>query len=220
MKKATKIAIWVVLWLLICFAMGEAEIRYASDVCEIAVRTGPGTDRKIIALVPAGRELELINQGDEWSEVRLSNGKEGFALNRELTTETPSSMKLERLEKKHTDLISQNKELQQKLAELGAENKSVSGDRNQTHDALQKAEAAYENLKKESAEFLKFKAEYQKNQKELQETREKSEQFENQLNKLASSQLIEGFLYGGGLVIIGFITGWVMKKPKRRTGLL
>jgi SH3 domain protein len=216
----SKTAIWVALWILIGFALCEAEIRYVSDICEIAVRTGPGTDRKIIALVPAGREVELINQGEEWSEVRLSTGKEGWALTRELTTETPSGIKLERLEKRHADTVAQNKELQQKIAELTSENKNVSGEKSQTQDALQKAEAAYETLKKESADFLKFKAEYQKNQKELQEIRQKSDQFEGELKKLASSQLIEGILYGGGLVIIGFIVGYIMKKPKRRTGLL
>jgi hypothetical protein len=31
---------------------------------------------------------------------------------------------------------------------------------------------------------------------------------------------IEGLLYGGGLVIFGFIAGWIIKRPKQRSGLL
>lgn len=197
-----------------------AEVRYISESCEIAVRTGPGTDRKIIALVPAGSEVDLINAGEEWSEVRLPSGKEGWALTRELTKELPSGIKLTRMEKKLADTLNQSKELQQKMAEVATESKTVGSERAQTHEALQKTEAAYEALKKDSAEFLKFKANYDKNLKELGEARQKAEKFESELNRLGSSQLTEGFLYGGGLVIFGFIAGFILKRPKRRSPLM
>ena len=60
----------------------------------------------------------------------------------------------------------------------------------------------------------------EKNVRELQEARQAAEKFENERNRLAHSQLIEGLLYGGGLVIFGFIAGWIIKRPKQRSGLL
>lgn len=197
-----------------------AETRYVSESCEIAVRTGPATDRKIIALVPSGTAMEIINAGEEWSEVRLPSGKEGWSQNRDLSTELPSEIKLARLEKKLADTLTQHKEMQQKMAEVATESKTVGSERAQTQEALAKTEAAYEALKKDSAEFLKFKANYDKNLKELGEARQKAEKFESELNRLGSSQMTEGFLYGGGLVIFGFIAGFILKRPKRRSPLM
>ncbi|MFZ1984832.1 MAG: TIGR04211 family SH3 domain-containing protein [Desulfatitalea sp.] len=205
-------------WMGVTAAM--AEVRYVSESCQIAVRSGPGTDRKIISLVSSGNEVELINEGGEWSEVRLPGGKEGWSLTRELTKELPSEVKLARMEKKLADTLTQSKELQQKMAEVATESKTVGSERAQTQDALHKTEAAYEALKKDSAEFLKFKANYDKNLKELGEARQKAEKFESELNRLGSSQLTEGFLYGGGLVIFGFIAGFILKRPKRRSPLM
>jgi len=197
-----------------------AETRYVAETCEVAVRSGPATDRKIIALVPSGTAVEIINAGEEWSEVRLPSGKEGWSQNRDLSKELPSEVKLARMEKKLADTVNQSKDLQQKMAEVATESKAVGSDRAQTREALQKTEAAYEALKKESAEFLKFKANYDKNLKELNEARQKAEKFESELNRLGSSQLTEGFLYGGGLVIFGFIAGFILKRPKRRSPLM
>jgi SH3 domain protein len=201
-------------------AVALAENRYVSETCEIAVRTGPALDRKIIALVPSGTAVEIINAGDEWCEVRLPNGKEGWAQTRDLSTELPSEIKLARMEKKLADTLTQSKEIQEKMGAVSTESKSVNSELTQTKEALQKTEAAFEALKKESADFLKFKANYDKNLKELNEARERADKFESELNRLGSSQLTEGFLYGGGLVIFGFIAGFILKRPRRRSPLM
>lgn len=220
MNVEMKIGMWALLIVMITAAMGIAETRYVSEEFEITMRTGPGTDRKIIAMVPSGRALEVVEPGDEWSLVRLPSGKEGYVLSRYLTSELPTPMKLERLEARYNNVVEQNKALQEKVSATSADSSSLSTELKQTQQALKNLETAHEALKRDSADFIKFKSTYEKNLKELNEIRAKSDQLESDLKKLASSQLIEGILYGGGLVIIGFIAGWVMKKPKRRTGLL
>lgn len=220
MNLPTKTAFLVLLCVLISAVTVAAETRYVSEDFEITMRTGPGTDRKIIALVPSGREVEVITAGEEWSEVRLPNGKEGWVLSRYLTETIPTALKLERLENKYTSVVDQNKALQQKLSETASDNKNLSNELQNTQSSLNKVESTFENLKNESADFIKFKATYDKNQKELVQMREKADRLEKEVNVLVNNQLTEGFLYGGGLVIIGFIAGYVLKKPKRRSGLL
>ena len=83
-----------------------------------------------------------------------------------------------------------------------------------------RVKAAYEALKSESTDFLELKATYEKNVKALQEARQAAEKFENERNRLANSQLVDGVLYGGGLVIFGFIAGWIIKRPRQRSGLI
>jgi SH3 domain protein len=103
---------------------------------------------------------------------------------------------------------------------LSSGNRTVGTELNETRGELDKTKKAYDALKRESAEFLKFKATYEKNLKELKEMRAKADKFESEFNKLANNQLVEGFLYGGGLVFLGLIIGFILKKPKRRSGLM
>jgi SH3 domain protein len=220
MKRIAKTGLCFLLTLWMGMAAALAENRYVSESCEIAIRTGPALDRKIIALAPSGTSVDILNAGEEWCEVRLPSGKEGWAQTKELSTELPSEIKLARMEKKLADTLAQSKEVQEKMGTVATESKSVNTELAQTREALQKTEAAYEALKKESADFLKFKASYDKNVKELNEAKERANKFESELNRLDSSQLTEGFLYGGGLVIFGFVAGFILKRPKRRSPLM
>lgn len=211
---------FVVLSILLGGAVGHAETSYVYGEFKTMLRTGPGTSRKIISMVPAGEQVEVIDQEDEWSEIRLSDGKEGWIPTQYLSRRTPINILYKQLEAKHENLTETNQKLDQNTGELAATNQELSQTLKETQAQLKKVETSYDNLKRESAEFIKFKATFEQNKKELKETRTKAQQFESELNRLASSQLIEGFLYGGGLVIIGFIAGFVLKKPKRRSGLL
>lgn len=220
MNGVMRVGVTAMILVVLTAAAGMAQTKYVSEDFEITMRTGPGTDHKIIAMVPSGRELEVIEPGNDWSMVRLSNGREGWVLSRYLTSEMPSTVKLKRLETEYQSLQEQNQALKEKFSKVSADGSNLGIELRQTQQQLKSTESAYEALKRDSADFIKFKATYEKNLKELNENRTKAEQLETDLKKLASSQLIEGILYGGGLVIIGFITGWLMKKPKRRAGLL
>jgi SH3 domain protein len=220
MPMRLKTGLFVLLFLLAGPAIGLAKTMFISEEFEVTMRTGPGNDRKIVAMVPTGREVELINKGAEWSEVRLPNGREGWILNRFLTEQAPSALQLARLETRHTEAQAKLKDQQKKLADVTAENQALMTQLKQAQEALAGTQGNFEKLQKDSADFIKFKTEYEKNRKELIETREKAEKFESQLSRLAGSQLYEGMLYGGGLIIFGFVAGWILKKPKRRSGLM
>lgn len=200
--------------------LAAAATVYVSEEIEITMRTGPATDRKIIAMLLSGSALEMVERGKDWSRVRLSDGREGWVLTRYLTTATPTAIKLEQLETRHAEVVEHNKILEQKVAELSAEGRATGSELDQNQAELNRIKAAYETLKSESTDFLKLKATYDNNVKELQEARQAAEKFEDERNRLANSQLIEGVLYGGGLVVFGFIVGWIMKRSRQQSGLL
>lgn len=220
MKSPKIIAAIIMASLFLSVSISVAETKYVSEDFEITMRTGPGTDRKILALVPSGRAVEVMQSGEEWSRIRLGNGKEGWVLSRYLTGQLPTAIKLERLENSYAEVIEKSKALQEKLDSLSTDNRSVGNELDEAQKTLVKVQASYDALRKDSADFLKLKKTYEKNLKELNEARENAEKFESERNRLANSQLLEGVLYGGGLVIIGFIAGFIMKKPKRRSGLM
>jgi SH3 domain protein len=209
-------------WLIQWFggAVARAQTLYVTEEIEITMRTGPGTDRKIIALLPSGSAVEMVERGKDWSRVRLANNKEGWVLTRYLTEVTPAAIKLAQLEARFAEVRERNQQLEQKVNELSTEGRATGSELDQTQAELNHVKAAYETLKTESADFLELKAAYEKNAKELKERRLAAAKFEEDRNRLAHSQLIEGLLYGGGLVIFGFTTGWLVKRPKQRSGLL
>lgn len=197
-----------------------AETRYISDTMKITMRTEPGNDRKIISLLRIGQKVELLKPGDEWSLVRLGNGKEGWVISRFLTDETPSDIGLERLKIKHNALTTQSASLQEENSLLKEENNRFSTELAATKRQLQDLSSAHETLKTEASEFLELKSKYKKSVLELAEQTKKAEQFEEELNKLFWSQNIKWFLSGAGVLIFGFLIGFSTKRQRRRSSLL
>lgn len=220
MNLSMKIFTFLALVLALTVSSGSAETKYVSEDFEITMRTGPGADRKIIALVPSGREMEVITTGEEWTEVRLANGKEGWVLTRYLTDNIPTSLKLYRLEQNHAKVVSQYEALQEKASNLSSENKRLSADLGQTQDSLQSISTAHETLKSESTDFLKLKTKHDKSLKELKETHARLNTLESEFDRLAGSEITKGMIYGGGLLVFGFIVGYILKRPKRRAPLM
>ncbi len=220
MNLPIKVGALVLLLMSMVVAISMADSKYVSEDFEITMRTGAGKDRKIIALIPSGREVEVVTPGDEWTEVRTANGKQGWVLTRYLTDELPTALVLERLRQKHANLISKNEELRKQASQLSAQNKQLSGDLNQTQKGLEKLNTAHETLKNESGAFLKLKAKYEKTLKALDQERTKAKKLDSNLTRLSTNEFTKGILYGGGFIILGFVVGWILKRPKRRSPLL
>lgn len=220
MQALVKSAVLFLLTWTFCISTAMAESKYVSEDFEITLRTGPGTDRKIIALVPSGQALEIVKPGEEWTEVTTTGGKQGWVLTRYLTDRVPTALKLERLTLNYDKMQSEYNALKQKEAALEETNKRLNAELGQTQTDLGQLSNAHESLKSESADFLKLKKQYDSAVKELKEARTKAQSAESELNQLIGNQLNEGLLYGGGLLVFGFIVGYILKRPKRRAPLM
>lgn len=223
MNQSIKTVILTLLGLGMMVSLVAAETRYVAEGSggpTITLRTAPGSDRKIISLLPTGRALEVVTPGDDWTEVRTAGGKQGWALTRYLTPSEPAANTLARLQKQHATIKAKYQALQQQVGQMSSQGKSLSGDLASTQTALQKLTAEHETLKNESKEFLKLKAKYQKALKDANAARTKKEELEQELQSLYYSKVLRGMLIGGGLIVLGFITAWILKRPKRRSSLL
>ncbi len=200
--------------------IAAAETKYVTEDLTVTFRTGPGTDRKIQRMLPSGRALEVVTPGDEWTEVRLASGDQGYVLTRYLTGKEPAFQVLARLQEKHAQTVAKNEALRQNVNQLSAENQRLSGELGVTQKNLSKLDSDHKTLKSESTEFLKLKAKYQKILKENSESRTKAEKLEKELAQLNSSEINTGLLYGGGLLLLGLILGFILKRPKRRSPLM
>ena len=195
------------------------ETMYVSDALKLTLRTGPSIENKIIAVIESGQEMEVIKFGDEWSQVRLPNGKEGWVLSRYLTTDETNNIKLERLETMHNNLTIQAAELLEENNRLKTENTRLSTEFKAGQKELVKTKDDYEALKAESAEFLTLKANYNRAASQLAEQTARAKQLEEQLSSLEMNTYIKWFLAGSGVLIVGFLIGFSTKRQRRRPSL-
>ena len=220
MKKMTKVGIPALMGLLLVAATGLAETKYVTQDLTITLRTGPGTDRKIIAFPSAGDSVEVVTPGDEYSEVMTRSGKQGFVLTRYLTDKEPPERVLARLQHQYQQVLEKYEALKNTSSQLSGNNQDLSGELAKTKKELEQLTVEHEALKTESKQYLELKAKYTKAVKDAAEARAKSDKVDKELQQLYSSQINTGLLYGGGLIVLGFITGFIVKRPKRRSPLM
>lgn len=210
----------VLLGLLIPAATSFAETVYVSEDFEITMRTGPGTDRKIISLVQSGKALEIIEKGEEWSMVRTLNGKEGWVLNRYLTASQPCAMVLERVRQDYDVLAAKFEDMKTKFDELNTQKKVTDADLSQSQQDRDELSAAYENLRKESSEFLKLKKRHQEVAADLETERTRSAKLDEENMQMKRNRIIQWVLTGGGIMLVGFFIGlFSSSRRKQRSSL-
>jgi SH3 domain protein len=221
MKSYVKIlgVVGICLFLLSTAVLAEAKY-YINDSMKITMRTGPATDRKIIALLSVGQEVEILKAEDEWSLIRLQNGKEGWVISRFLTDQTPDSMQLEALKNNNSILQTKAASLMEENTALKTENRKLSIDLSTSEKKQKDLSEAYETLKRESKQFLDLQAKYKESTSKLAAQTQKAEKYEDELTKLLWNKNIKWFLSGAGVLVLGFIIGFSTKRQRRHSSLL
>jgi SH3 domain protein len=200
MKKIAQSLLVISLWLVAFTGLSFAEDIYVTGITNITMRTGPGTEHKIVAMLKSGTKLEIVQYQNDWSHVKTSYGKVGWVLSRFLTPKVPPALIVEALENNNQELIL-------KLEAVEEENKTLTV-KNAT---LVQIEEKYEKLKKESTEFLKLDAKYEEMRKQYEAQKSQVETLEESLNNEPKLW----FLIGPGVFIVGLFFGLSTRKKKR-----
>ena len=201
-------------------AIGETEALYVSGVMEVTLRTGPGTDHRVLSMVKTGQAVEVLMTGDDWTQVQLPNGKEGWILSRFLTDKEPFSVVFDQTKKKNEQLVLQLKALSEENEKLKKTNGRLESELTENKKNLNELKKSYKTLKNESSEYLKLKAEYKKSAAELATHREKTRKIEAELGRLRLRTRIWWFLSGAGVLFFGFLMGLGARRQRRRSSLL
>jgi len=125
-----KLKLWRLVFLgfllvLMASVFALAESMYVTDLIKLTLRSGPGTEYKILAVVESGQQVEVIEPGEDWSLVRLSNKKMGYVLSRYLASEPTYNILFEQLQGKYEDLMEQTATLYKENARLKDEIKNL-----------------------------------------------------------------------------------------------
>jgi len=202
--------------ILLAALCAHAETMYVSNIVKITLRTGPGTDHKILRMLPSGQQVDILSKEGDWSYVRLPEGLEGWLLARFISAEKPSSLILKALEKEHQTLLGEAERLQTENKDLAMENSGLTAELAEVKERLAGVSKEFQTLKKESTDFLSLKSQYEKTNAALEEETRKAQV----LHDLLLERNIYLGLSGAGVLLLGFIIGLSTRKNKRRSSLL
>ena len=173
---------------------------YVSGVTKITMRTGPGTEHKIVVMLTSGTKLEILEYQKDWSQVRTEGGKTGWVLSRFLTEEVPRALLVLELQKENLRLESALETALEKARDLKVKNESLTG-----------IEKKYKQLEQASADYLKLDAKYNELLKVAEEQKGQITTLEQNMNDEEKLW----FLSGAGVFIVGLIIGLSTRKKKR-----
>jgi SH3 domain protein len=197
----------------------HAETQFVTDNVKLTVRTGPSVENKIIAVIETGTTVDVITPGENWSLVRIPDGKEGYVLSRYLVADPPSVIQLERLQSRHQELSAEADALREENRMLKTETEQLRSELTTLQQDLNRTDSEFEALKRESAGFLELKEKYDRAASELSQKTGRVEKLEKELGQLEISQYIRWFLAGSGVLLVGFILGFSVKRQRRRSSL-
>jgi len=206
---------------LMCFsANGFAETMYVTDVLKLTLRSGPSTEHKILSVVESGQLMEILEPGEDWTLVRIANGKEGYVLTRYLIPEPTHNVRLEQLQAKHKALMQQSATLLEENTRFRKEGKQRTLSLDSNEKTLKKLRADYDELKAGSAEYLDLKKKYMTVRGQLAKQTKRADALDEELRGIELNQYIKWFLAGSGVLLVGFIVGFSARRQRRHPSLL
>ena len=215
-----RFSIFLGVWMMLFCSTVQAETMYVNDSVKITLRTGQGTNYKVLAMINLGQELEVLQPDDEWTQVKLPSGMEGWVLTRFLTYDKPCRLEFGILKKKYETLSTQSAFLLKENRIYKEESKRLRTELSGSKEMLAAISKSYDTLKKESADFLELKSKYEVASSQLTDQTKKAEKLEEELSKLVSHRSIMWFLSGAGVLVLGMLIGYYAKRRRRKSSLL
>jgi len=217
-----KILFWSFICLLLInipqstFATTEVNgFRYVKPSSEVVVRTGKGTDFKVVAMVKDGAKVDFIEEDESYTKVRLSNGVEGWMLKRFLSVEPPLIELVESLRNENNELKSEAATVTQKTEELS--NALIKAQKKVTGLITERDQfkSDYNTLAQDTADVQKIKQNQLKTAKENETLSVKLAAAQEKNSGLSKDKTLNWFLAGAGVFLIGILFG-KMPGPSRR----
>jgi len=215
--RSIKTALFLVcIFILFETAYSHAQTVYVKDEFEITMRSGASIEHKIIAMLPTGTKLQVVEEKGDWILVKSPTDQEGWILKRYASVETPKKIVIEQLQKKYQEGSNHLGIETEKALKLEKENKDLRSALTSNQREFEKVTNDYTGLMNESKDFLKLKEEHASSLSNLRKARAELMQLTKENEELRSSTNITWLLSGAAVVIVSWLIGFVMAKISRR----
>jgi SH3 domain protein len=221
-KRFGRTKLIVALWFAIAPLIVHAETQYIVDSLTVPLRRGPSNQHKIIhAGLPSGTALEVLgtDAGAGFTNVRTSNGTEGWVPTQYLVGEPSARDRLAAAQKRIETLTAEMSNLRQGVK---AEQTARSGAENETADLskqVKQLQGELNEIRRVSANSVALYEEHKALKIRADELERSNTEQAVQIKSLRGNDLQVWLLFGGGLVVLGLILGVVIKtRPKTKSG--
>lgn len=191
-----------------------AKTLYVNGDSGVNLRSGSSTRHTVIDTIEPGQALDFIEKSNNWTKVRLPDGKQGWMVSRLLTDKKPAEVIMSELKQKIKQLSVTVEALQAENERLIIENQNLYEKLEETLEQMTQTKAAHEALMAESADFLALKADHERMSKQLKEKTEIIASLETEIAIANRSSMIHCFLAGAGVLLLGMIIGAAMKRKR------
>ncbi len=198
--------------------LAQAETRYVSDRLEIQMRTGKGTQFKILRMLPSGTALDVleVDQQNGYSRVRSAGGVEGWVLNRYLMKGKAARERLAEAEKKLARLELENRKLSGSVGEL----KNAKGSSDQERGALskenRKLSQELDSIRRTASSALAIDAENKDLKSKIVAYERQAQSLQQENEGLKDRTARDWFMVGAGVIILGMIIGLIVPRIRWR----
>jgi SH3 domain protein len=197
-------------------AFGETV--YVSDRLEIQMRTGKGTQFRILRVLPSGTPLDVlsVDQENGYSRVRAPGGVEGWVLNRYLMKGPAARDRLADAEKQLAQLELENRKLKTSFGEL----KTDKGNIDQQRDALEKENRKIsqelEEIRHTASSALAIDSENKDLKSKIVAYERQLQTLQQENEGLKDRTARDWFMVGAAVVLLGMIIGLIIPRIRWR----
>lgn len=195
-----------------------AETRYVSDRLEIQMRSGKGTQFKILRSLPSGTPLEIlsVDKQNQYSHVRAPGGVEGWVLNHLLMSGPSARDRLASAEKTLAKVQLENNKLKASLSELRETKGSIDKERGSLQKESAKLSQELERIRRTASSALAIDAENKELKSKIVGYERQSQSLLQENQSLKDRTARDWFMVGAGVILLGMIIGLIIPRIRWR----
>ncbi|NOQ52904.1 MAG: TIGR04211 family SH3 domain-containing protein [Desulfuromonadaceae bacterium] len=219
--KTSVLSLLTLTLLLIVSTVSFAETRYVTDQLIITVRSNKTNNHEILTTLRTASPVKILEEGAEYLKVRTSKGIEGYVRKQYVSKAIPKKIQIEQLQQQRATLESQlqqqRQEFQEKsgLAMTSLKQLETLGDElKTTRLQLEQIKSDYDKLKKSSDNVVNLAAERDQLLEENSRMTNELVVLQEENRNFHRSNMIQWFLAGGGVFLIGWLIGKISRKKR------
>ena len=219
--KTSVLSLLTLTLLLIVSTVSFAETRYVTDQLVITVRSNKTNNHEILTTLRTASPVKILEEGAEYLKVRTSKGIEGYVRKQYVSKAIPKKIQIEQLQQQRATLESQlqqqRQEFQEKsgLAMTSLKQLETLGDElKTTRLQLEQIKSDYDKLKKSSDNVVNLATERDQLLEENSRMTNELVVLQEENRNFHRSNMIQWFLAGGGVFLIGWLIGKISRKKR------
>jgi SH3 domain protein len=210
--------------LLLLFAVSSSaqEIRYISDKQYVPIRSGQGTQFRIVHQgLPSGMPLVIgeVNEETGYTQVTTPGGQEGWILNQYLMAEEPARIQLDRLLEREAAMGTDKASLRQQYIALDQNYQDLGAQLLASEQELGQVNTALNELRRISENAVKLDSSNRRLIEESEILKGRTERVEADNRRMQENRDSDAFWNGVLAVLIGVLITLLAPRlwPRRRS---